>query len=547
MNLFATIANSLWLGSNLPTLVQFRRALDRPMETQRQLLRSYLSRNADSAYGRAHGFSEITRYQEYAARVPLNHYEDFQPWIERIMRGERGLLTTEPVTHLIPTSGSSGPRKFIPFTAGLQRDLDHAIGPWIANLYTRQPTVALGPAYWSISPAIQMEDSERSALPVGFEDDASYLGGAKKRLAQAVMAVPPELRLVSDLEHFRYLTWLCLLRHPDLRLISVWHPSFLLLLLEALPARWENLLSDLKTGRCCHADSLSAQVLRALKLRPMPGRARHLAEINPKKPEEIWPHLKIISCWGDANAGYGLAELRRHFPHVIIQPKGLIATEAMVTIPFSNGHPLAIGSHFFEFIDGQGEIHLAHELEIGETYEVVVTTGAGLWRYRLQDQVRVTGFIGQTPSLYFLGRSGNISDRFGEKLSEAFVAQAISEAMAGMVSPPRFVLLAPDEDHSGCRYTLYVEGEIQNELGPCLETLLQKNTQYAWCRKLEQLKPLRLFQIESGGHEIFINRELSQGKRLGEIKPCSLSPKTGWTELFKGDYLTRHNAENISN
>ncbi len=537
MNLSAAIANSLWTASNVPALIHFRHALNRPAETQLQLLRNYLVRNADSAYGKAHAFRDISNYHEFAQRVPLTHYDDIEPWIERIRRGEKKVLTSDVVTHLIPTSGSTGARKLIPFTAGLQREFNRAISPWIANLYSRHPSVALGTAYWSVSPALQAKDAGPSAVPIGFEDDSSYLGGAQKRFVDYVMAVPSELRLVSDMEQFRYLTLLCLLRQHDLRLISIWHPSYLSLLLDALPDCWDHLLDDIRTGGCRYSESLPPTVLGGLKLRPMPRRAKELNGTKPETPNTIWPRLKIVSCWGDANASYGIAELQRRLPYTLIQPKGLIATEAIATIPFSDSRPLAVCSHFFEFIDAQSRVRLTHELQQNGIYEIVVTNSGGLWRYRLKDQVRVTSFIGKTPSLSFLGKIGNLSDRFGEKLSEHFVAQAIQKAIAGLATLPRFALLAPDDDESGCRYTLYAEGKIQSDLALRLEAILQENLQYAWCRKLGQLKSLRLFQINSGGYEAFVAHELSHGMRLGEIKPRSLSLKNGWTRIFSGNYL----------
>jgi hypothetical protein len=136
MNITTAIANSLWLASSLPASARFRLALHRPAETQTQLLRDYLIRNSDTAFGRAYGFAEIKSYEEYARRVPLNGYDDFKPWIEQIRRGENRVLTAEPITHLVPTSGSSGARKLIPFTAGLQREFNRAIGAWIADLYS---------------------------------------------------------------------------------------------------------------------------------------------------------------------------------------------------------------------------------------------------------------------------------------------------------------------------------------------------------------------------------------------------------------------------
>ena len=71
-------------------------------------------------------------------------------------------------------------------------------------------------------------------IPIGFEDDTFYLGGWR-RLAQAVMAVPSHVRFLSDMEAFRYATLLFLIRVRSLKLVSVWNPTFLSLLVERLP------------------------------------------------------------------------------------------------------------------------------------------------------------------------------------------------------------------------------------------------------------------------------------------------------------------------
>src|SRR5262249_41010190 len=158
---------------------------------------------------------------------------------------------------------------------------------------------------------------------------------------------------------------------------------------------------------------------------------------------------------GEGHAEIALARLKHLFPNVAWQRKGLLATEAVVTIPFEGQQILAVASHFFEFLDGAGRIHLAQDLQPGEEYEVIVTTSGGLCRYRLQDRVRVEGFLGQTPALRFLGRTGNVSDRFGEKLAEGFVADVIQKIIAHWPAGPRFALLAPEEIQTGARYTLY--------------------------------------------------------------------------------------------
>lgn len=521
MPLTATIANALWAASNLPAHWRFRRALRQPQIVQRQKLRDLLAQNAGTAFGRAHGFDRIDSHEEFTRRVPLSDYAAFEPWIARIRHGEENVLTREPVTHLIPTSGSTGARKLIPFNAGLQREFNAALGPWLVDLTRQSPGLMGGPAYWSITPAMGAENAGASAVPIGFAADTAYLGGGRRRLAAAVMAVPANVGRAASLAAFRCETLLHLLRCRELRLISVWHPSFLVLLLETLPALWENLVTDVELGGGALAPGLQ--------------RANELRAADPLKPETLWPNLRVISCWGDGAAAFAVEDLRKRFPQALIQPKGLVATEAFVTLPFGDQYPLAIGSHFFEFVDTQGRVFPAEALREGNEYQVVVTTAGGLWRYRLGDRVRVTGFVEKTPSLQFLGRGENVSDRFGEKLSESFVVEALREVMGR--AAPRFALLAPDEDNSGCRYTLYVEGAAPAHWAEGLDRVLRRNPHYAYCRDLGQLLPLRVFVVTEGGFETFARRRAPSGTRLGDIKPTALCSTSGWSNTFAGAYL----------
>jgi len=550
----AASANSLWFASNLPAWARFRDALQRPAETQLRLLQCHLDENRDCAYGKAHGFTDISSYEQFAKRVPLSDYDSLEPWIDRIVSGEARVLTRQPVSHLVPTSGSSGPRRLIPFTAGLQNEFNRAIGPWIVDLYRQHPSLVLGSAYWSITPAtgsagiLPASSGNQSAtarspgsVRIGFDDDAAYLGGVRGNLVRAVMAVPRQLQHVADMDVFKYVTLLCLLRRPDLRLISIWHPSFLRLLLDALETGWESLLHDIGTGGCRYGNKLSLPVLQALNLRPLPQRAAELSRGHPRKPETIWPQVRVISCWGDGNAEQEADSLQEFFPRALIQRKGLLATEAFVTIPFAGSRPIAIRSHFFEFMDEQGRFHLAHELREGPVYEVIVTTASGLWRYRIGDQVQVNGFVGKTPSLRFLGRKGNISDRCGEKLSEAFVGHALQKALGGLAPIPLFTLLAPDKDDFGYYYTLYLEGKAPECLAVRVESELRANPNYALCRDLGQLQPVRLFRVKRG-HDIYIRRQLTAGRRLGDIKACLLSCETEWRVWFKAGAVPNQSA-----
>jgi hypothetical protein len=524
MQLRALAVNTLWGLSNGPSYWRFRRAVRNPHAAQAAKLREILARNASTAFGKAHGFDRIRDYKDFARRVPLADYEDLEPWITRIREGEANVLTWEPVTHLVPTSGSTGGCKLIPFTTGLQREFNAAVGPWLLDLQRRIPGVSGGPAYWSITPAFAVAGDEKSAVRIGFDSDTSYLGGARRFLAEAVMAVPSQVQRTKTLEEFRFQTLLHLLRCDELRLISVWHPSFLTLLFDDLPRNWPELLGEIAPER----SNTPRRLLR---------RAEELRKADPLLPRTLWPNLCAISCWGDGNAELAIANLQKRLPKTFIQRKGLLATEAVVSIPFGAAHILAVTSHFFELLDGAGRVHLAHELKEGEEYEVVVTTGGGLYRYRLHDRVVVTGFFKRAPELRFLGRAGNVSDFCGEKLSEAFVGNVVQKLIEGLSTLPRFALVAPDESRLGLRYTLYLEGKAEAEITTRLDALLSENPHYALCRDLGQLQPPSLFLITKGGYETFASREISGGKRLGDIKPWPLSTCASWSKLFNGDYL----------
>ena len=531
--MIAAAANLGWLAWNAGARQKFSQQLRSPEETQQAILTRLLSQHAATAFGQAHGFASIRSAADYRRQVPLADYEILEPWIQRIKRGEENILTAERVTHFVPTSGSSGARKLIPFTTSLQREFNAAINPWVADIFSDNHAAFFGPAYWSISPALPNRETEASAIPVGFDDDTDYLGGASHRLINAAMAVPSSLRHVTNPDHFFLLTLYCLLRCRDLRLISVWHPSFLALLLDRLPSAWPQLVEIIQNGRLPANWDLPAGVERDLRLTPQPNHARQLSTLAPHDYSRLWPQLQVISCWADANAAAGAADLEKRLPGVTVQPKGLLATEAFVTLPFYGRHPLAVGSHYFEFLDERGDFMPLAALTEGQTCEIVVTTGGGLWRYRLGDLMVVNGRIGRTPSLRFVGRTGRISDLRGEKLSDAFVGRVLPTLWAGDRAP-NFALLAPNDDPAAPGYTLFVSENTFPSLAERLDAALSANPHYAWCRQIGQLHPARVFVVSEEAGAVYLRRMTSLGQKPGNVKLPSLALTSGWAAHFSG-------------
>jgi len=496
VNLGASAANVAWLTRSRSAARRFARSLGDPKRVQDAWLRTRLARHATSAFGQAHEFASMADASAFARRVPLMEPSALEPWVDRIRRGEPDVLACGRVTHLVPTSGSTGARKLIPFSSDLQRGFDAAVAAWMVDLARQRPALRWGPAYWSVSPLADDAGTTTEAVPIGFADDADYLGGAAAWLVRQALAVPATLRYERDVPTFWRRTVRALLAHRDLRLISVWHPSFLDLLVEAAAAQWSPVLGELA-----------------------PARARELDRIGPRDWPRWWPHLQVVSCWGDQAAAPGFHRLAARLPNVVVQAKGLLATEAVVTIPYAGTHPLAVTSHYFEFLDDSGGVHGAEALERGAHYEVVVTNGGGLWRYRLGDVVECTGHLVATPTLRFVGRRARQSDLRGEKLSEVFVA-GVLRALWPVTSPPAYLALRAWDSTGRAGYELLVSADDiasgHDGLAGRLDVALGANPHYAIARRLGQLAPPRVVPVgvNRGAEDLAVT-----AGRLGDAKP----------------------------
>ena len=522
---------------------EFEHALAEPEQPQRQILLQLLERNANSLYGKKHGFASIRSVQEYQQRVPVVSYDDLAPWVERIKTGEAGVLTTKPVLMFEKSSGSASAAKYIPYTRTLQAQFRSALGPWITDMYRSFPGLDDGSAYWLVTPLSRERETTVAATPVGFESDTEYFSPVARWILRKAAATPPELARVANLESCIYLTLLYLLQARSLTFISVWNPSFLLILLEKLEHYGDRLVRDLVNGRTespllpVVARSLRRDAYQAEKLKAMLRRGCIETAV-------VWPHLRLISCWTSAESARVVPEIKQRFPGVAIQGKGLLATEGVVSIPIETyeGCVAAVTSHFLEFIDDSGNCRLISELEEGATYSVLLTTGGGLWRYKLGDQVKVKGFAKRTPILEFLGKEDCVSDLRGEKINAFFVANVLADFDSCRSST--FAMLAPS-DAAIPHYTLFLESPLcKLDLAHRIDEQLQANPHYAYCRRLGQLGELHLFRVRQGAREAFLKHCEALGQRAGAVKFVSLSKRAGWERVFEGNYVpAEHMAE----
>ena len=161
------------------------------------------------------------------------------------------------------------------------------------------------------------------------------------------------------------------------------------------------------------------------------------------------------------------------------------------------------------------------ELESGGEYYVFVTTKAGLYRYFMNDIVRVTGLWHATPTIEFVRKGRGVTSITGEKLSESQLVEAVQLATQNLgQASPFFVALA---EPSSAHYSLWIEGLEQgpkgNELSEAVEShLCRLNTEYAQKRASGRLAALQTRWLRSGAGDAYKKHMLAEGQREGQFK-----------------------------
>jgi hypothetical protein len=500
-----------YAASLAPAWLRFQRAAHRPQQVSRARLRDLLLANRDTAYGRAHGFGQVDSVEAWRRRVPVVDYDALEPWVQRVARGEANVLTAARVRMLEKSGGSTATNKLIPYTDALLHEFADATGPWLYDLYRHLPGLHRTRAYWSVSPAARTPEITPGGLPVGFKDDTEYFGPLARLALRRMLAVPPGVARIADMDAWRRATALGLLAAEDLGLVSVWSPTFLLALMAWMQEQLEDLLPLLSPERRA---SIQAGLDRT----------------GAFTGEALWPHLTLLSCWADGVSAEFVPALRRVFPLTALQPKGLLATEGVVSFPLweQEGSVAAVASHYLEFRDldaAPGAVLEAHELAPGGSYSPILTTGGGLYRYHLKDVVRCVGRYRALPLLRFEGRLDRVSDLVGEKINARQVDHALDLARTDAGLTWRFALLAPALPPA---YVLYLESDspeaVVARARDVIEAYLATGHHYAYARSLQQLGPLRVQRLR-GGWAAYEQACRERGQKAGDVKPTHLETR----------------------
>ena len=510
----------------------YRRLVDgsqTPREVQEILLQRILTANADTEFGKRYGLSQVADINSYRKAVPVQTYENLRPFIERQELTRQRCLTMEQPVYYHRTSGTVGEPKNIPVTeTGLRRIRRHQqVSAYAQSLASG---IFRGKVFGITGQAI--EGRMEGGTPFGSASGLLYQ--SQSRFVRSRYVLPAALSDIDDYDS-RYLAMAVHgLAEPSVSCIATANPSTLMRLLSVINENVDLILASVTSGRLPKGVSAGDGAID--RLRPNARRADQLARVFREKGtlsySDIWPNLGGVVTWTGGSCAVPLRGLVGLLPDkTMIIELGYVASEFRGTVNIDVQRNVCLPTLLdtvFEFVErgaweeGSGDFLSLHELDDGREYYIFITTPEGLYRYDMNDIIRVTGKVNETPTLEFVQKGKGVTNITGEKLHEAQVLDAVLAVLEESGAQSNFFVMLADQ--TSARYTLFIEmqqppGGIDAAISNDLDGRLRaSNIEYDGKRGSGRLSPLIVRELRAGTGEEYRRSRIAGGRRDAQFK-----------------------------
>ena len=531
-----------------------------PMKTQNHFLRDVIRKNANTRFGRKHRFNEINSYKKYSQLVPIQTYESLRMYIdEQDITNEKVITKDQPFMYAV-TSGTTGASKYIPV---LEETIKHnrkhqKLFTYIQ--YRDNPGTFSGKMLGIVSPAI--EGYTNAGTPYGSISGVLYKD--MPAIMRSKYVLPFEVFSIEDYELKYKLILRVALAYKDITYLVSANPSTFLKLHSLINKYFDEFVDDIEQGAFRDYYELSEEVQKSIKpkLKCNKQRSKELRELYVRKREiifaDIWPMLQTVVTWTGGSCGIALDAVRQKLPKCTqVIELGYMATEVRGTITMNAGQNIGmptIQDNFFEFVEREDwendkkDFLTIDQLSHNKEYYLFITTSSGLYRYFINDIVKVTGKIENTPTLQFIQKGKGVTNITGEKLHENQVIEAVKCAEHALSFTSAFFIMLADKTSS--KYELFLE--ITGEFSPSLEMtrnyidskLCELNIEYANKTASGRLQTLILKYIKDGTRERFKKKCLENGQKESQFKFLTLQYKD--EVIFPFDECVSDTSENTN-
>ena len=507
------------------------------------LLMRLLDENKETEYGKKYGFADIHSVAEYKKKVPLSHYDDYAPYIERMVdNNESNLITTAPVKHYALSSGSVGVPKHIPVS---QEELD------IYSKYGTNMAFGVVDEYYRnttgkpLAPGMGLNAIELKLMETKYGISKGPISATILKPIQKFIPYfftsPWSLICADGDADMKYLKLRLALPRRDLSFMDAAFMTGLVDLMDYLKDNWKLLCRDIAKGIISPDVKVPEELRRELEkdLVPQRGRAKQLWREFEKGFDtpivpRIWPNMRWIGSIGTGGFSTYTKKMRKYAGKIIpFHNLNYAASEALMGVARHVGdtsYVLVPDGGFYEFIpveeEESGETLTIDELEIGKQYEIVITNVSGFYRYQIWDVIRVTGFYHEAPLVEFVYRKSQMLSIAGEKTNEEAVRWVIEEFIrATGVNVADYSVYANADTEPG-HYVLLMEpdGMIAKEKVAEYRDILEEkmmhaNPSYGDKIRTGVLGKMELFIVQQQTYQLYRDMMIMKGTSPNQLKP----------------------------
>ena len=447
------------------------------VELQERVLQQLIAKGRDTEYGVKHSLNVTHNYNEFAANIPVNTYEELKGDIDRMRHGEENVLWPGLVKWYAKSSGTTNDKsKFIPVSQDGLHDIHYKGGADCVAFYLR--------------------NHPESRL---FDGRSLILGGSHSPNYNVAGSLVGDLSAIL-IENI----------NPIANLVRV--PKKATALLSDFEVKRDRIARETMHKNVTNISGVPSWMLSVL--------VRVLELSGKQHLEEVWPNLEVFFHGGIAFTPY-----RQQYEQLITKP----GMNYMETYNASEGffglqddptdHSMLLMLDygvFYEFIpmdefgtDNPTVVPL-EGVKTNVNYAMVITTSCGLWRFVITGRTK-----------YFI-------NAFGEELIMDNAEKGLAYACEQTGAQVREYTAAPVymDQHAKCRHQWLIEfakePDSLQHFSDCLDRRLQEiNSDYEAKRSHDVT--LQHLEVIEARENLFNDWLKSKGKLGGQHKVPRLS------------------------
>ena len=361
-----------------------------PLEVQNEVLISLLKNAKNTEFGIKYNFNSINNYSSFSKNIPLTDYESFFKYIERSIKGESNIFWNSPIKWYAQSSGTTNSKsKFIPVSKESLEECHYKAGKDVLCLY--------------------VNNNEDSNL---FSGKSLRLGGSKKLYENNNYYFGDLSAILID----NLPLWAELLSAPsnEISLMDKWD--------EKIKAIINSTLNENITSL---AGVPSWMLILLNKI---------LEDRNERTIKDIWKNLEVY-FHGGVNFNPYINQFKSVLGEDVRFYETYNASEGFFAIQDRNGSDdmllmLDYGIYFeFEILNKLNhEIINLSKVKLDTNYAIIISTNAGLWRYKIGDTVKFTSL--NPFRIKITGRTKSFINAFGEELIIENAENALNKTLS---------------------------------------------------------------------------------------------------------------------